>query len=101
VSETVLKAAKREGRGKELAKKLRNAGKIPAVVYGHNIDSLNLVVDGKEVEDLFKTVSVENTIISLQIEKGPKEPLTTLVREIREASMAKQDPAPGISCRYP
>ncbi len=83
MSKTVLKAAKREGRGKGFAKKLRDAGKIPAVVYGHNIDPLNLVVDGKDVEDLFRTVSVENTIISLQIEKGPKEPLTTLVREIQ------------------
>ncbi len=53
------------------------------MVYGHNIEPISLSLDSKELEDLLRSVSIENTIISLQIEGGPEQPISTLVREIQ------------------
>jgi len=83
VSEVVLKVRKREGTGKGFAQKLRGEGKIPAVVYGHKMDPINLSVDGSDFEDLSRSVSIESTIITLEVEGDKKKPIKTLVREIQ------------------
>lgn len=77
-----LRAEKREGTGKGVARKLRQAGKIPAVVYGRDMDAVHIAVDGHEADLLFRSIPVDNTIIQLQVE-GDKEPHQTLVREIQ------------------
>jgi large subunit ribosomal protein L25 len=81
--ETTLKAERREGTGKGVARKLRAAGKLPAVVYGGgdgNTDHISL--DAHDAEYLFRNISVDNTIVDIDIE-GEKEPVQTLVREIQ------------------
>ncbi len=83
MTEIVLKAKMRKGTGKGKARKLRVEGQIPAVVYGHNFDPLNLSVDGKDFDDLKRSVSVESTIINLEVEGGPSEPIKALVREVQ------------------
>ncbi len=77
-----LSAEKREGTGKGVARKLRQAGKIPAVLYGRDMDAIHIAVDGHEADLLFRSIPVDNTIIQLQVE-GDKEPHQTLVREIQ------------------
>jgi large subunit ribosomal protein L25 len=52
MAEVTLEVARRESTGKELAKKLRRDGKIPAVVYGGHRDSVAIVVDHKAVTEL-------------------------------------------------
>ncbi len=83
MSEIVLKAKIREGTGKGEVRKLRGEGLIPAVVYGHKNDPINLTVDGKDFDDLKRSVSVESTIINLQVEGGPGKPIKALVREVQ------------------
>jgi large subunit ribosomal protein L25 len=83
MSETVLNAKTREGSGKGVVRKLRVEGKIPAIVYGPNLKPINLSIDSKELDDLSRSVSIESTIIILQIEGGPKKPINTLVREVQ------------------
>ncbi len=77
-----LNAEKRDGRGKGAARKLRATGRVPAVLYGQNFESLPLSVDAREAMHLFQTISVENTIVELEME-GEKEPVRALVREIQ------------------
>ena len=77
-----LKAEPREATGKGGARKLRVEGRVPAVVYGHQMETMSLTVDAKEAEQLFHQISVENTIVDLKI-SGKKTPLRTLVREIQ------------------
>lgn len=77
-----LKAWKREGTGKGAARKLRAAGRIPAIVYGKDMEPISIEIDAMEAEHLFQAISVENTIVDLEIE-GDKEPHQTLVREIQ------------------
>ncbi len=81
-STATLKAVKREGAGKGVARKLRGAGQIPAVVYGGGKDTIPLALDTHETEVLFHRISVENTIVSLEIE-GAKGGVDTLVREVQ------------------
>ncbi len=79
---TVLKATPRDETGKEFARKLRAAGRIPAVLYGKDMEARGLSLDLQETEYLFQRIAVENTILDLEIE-GEKEPVRTLIREIQ------------------
>lgn len=64
-----LKAKQREDLRSSATKKIRQAGQIPAVVYGKDKDSTSVSVDSM---DLIRTVREEgvNAIISLDIENG-------------------------------
>jgi large subunit ribosomal protein L25 len=77
-----LRAEKREGSGKEAARRLRNQGRVPAVLYGKGADTVQLSVEAHEAQLLFQSISVENTIIGLEID-GDKKPVQTLIREIQ------------------
>lgn len=77
-----LSAKKRDGSGKGVARKLRQAGRVPAVLYGQDAEALPLSIDAMEAEHLFAGISVENTIIELQVE-GQKSSIQTLVREVQ------------------
>ncbi len=79
---TELKAQPRVDTGKEAARKLRAAGRIPAVIYGKDMDPRGLSLDLQETEYLFQRISVENTILDLVIE-GDDGPVRTLIREIQ------------------
>ena len=77
-----LPAQKREGTGKGVARKLRAAGRVPAVLYGRDLEPVHLSVDAREAEQLFHSISVDNTILDLAVE-GEKEAYQTLIREIQ------------------
>lgn len=79
---TELKAAPRAETGKEHARKLRADGRIPAVLYGKDMEAKALSLDLQETEYLFQRIAVENTILDLVID-GEKEPVQTLIREIQ------------------
>lgn len=77
-----LKAERRTDAGKGVARKLRASGKLPAVVYGAAADTLSLVLDTHETSLLFSSISVDNTIVNLEVE-GEPVPVPTLIREIQ------------------
>ena len=54
MAEVTLEVSKREATGKEIAKKLRRDGKVPAVVYGGRRDPVAIVVDRKSVSELIQ-----------------------------------------------
>jgi large subunit ribosomal protein L25 len=82
IKNTELKALDRTETGKEAVAKLRAQGRIPAVVYGKDMEARPLSLDLQETEYLFQRIAVENTILNLLIE-GETEPLQTLIREIQ------------------
>lgn len=61
------------------AKKTRNSGRIPAVIYGHN-EPLNLSVDEKEFTKKFDKIS-ENTIITINV---GKKSYSVLVKDFQD-----------------
>jgi large subunit ribosomal protein L25 len=54
MAEVTLEVTRRELTGKEVAKKLRRDGKVPAVVYGGHRDPVAITVDRKTVSELIK-----------------------------------------------
>jgi large subunit ribosomal protein L25 len=64
----VVKAEKRDTRGKNENRRLRVAGKIPVVVYGGGSESLAATADLKDLAAIIRTDSGVNTVFSLDIE---------------------------------
>ncbi|MCI0433373.1 MAG: 50S ribosomal protein L25/general stress protein Ctc [Gemmatimonadetes bacterium] len=77
-----LAAQSRSGTGKGPNRRLRAAGRVPAVVYGHGDQTRSVSIDAHELERLFSRIQVENTIITLDID-GESAPVRTLVREVQ------------------
>jgi large subunit ribosomal protein L25 len=68
-----LAAETREVTGKQVAK-LRQAGKLPAVVYGHGETSDNIMVDAHEFEQL-RRHSGANALVDLSIDGKTARPV--------------------------
>jgi large subunit ribosomal protein L25 len=77
-----LKAKLREERGKGAARRRRQAGEVPAVIYGHGIETKALTLDALELERLFSNIAVESTLIDVKIE-GQRRAVRALVREVQ------------------
>lgn len=83
MSETSLAVAIREERGKGVARRLRRAQRIPAVVYGSEFASVSISLDPVELEQLIRTSHAGvNTLIDLA---GASEVAgkTVLVKELQ------------------
>jgi large subunit ribosomal protein L25 len=63
----------REATGKNNNRRLRAAGKIPAVLYGAGKETVPIVLDGKKVHELFRTGATENTIFLLKRAESDQE----------------------------
>lgn len=67
----VLKAEKRSLTGRKV-KSLRNEGKLPANVFGRNVKSISIQVDGKDFEKTFREVGETGLVeLTLGKEKRP------------------------------
>ncbi len=69
----------RELTGKGPNRRLRVAGKIPAVLYGHKSQNVALEVDPKDIFRILHSDSGENTIFQLQV--PGKEKVNCLIKE--------------------
>ena len=76
-----LKAELRSETGKGANRKLRAAGRVPAVLYGHGERTRSLTLDAHDFSRMLSAVHVENTIIELDI--AGEGTVRTLVREIQ------------------
>ncbi len=63
----VVKADKREMRGKNDSRRLRVAGKVPVVVYGGGGESVAAVVELKDLAAILRSDSGQNTIFTLDM----------------------------------
>ena len=69
--DSTLQAEKRDGRGKNEARRLRAHGRIPAVVYGaEKGKALEIAVDPKVLSRILHSESGVNTLIGLQLDGG-------------------------------
>ena len=69
--DATLQAEKRDGRGKNEARRLRARGRIPAVVYGaEKGKAVEIAVDPKTLLRILHSESGVNTLIGLQLDGG-------------------------------
>ena len=71
--DAILDAAKRNGKGKNEARRLRVGGRIPAVVYGARKkgkapEGVSVAVDPKEVLRILHSEAGANTLINLKLD---------------------------------
>jgi large subunit ribosomal protein L25 len=66
--ETKLIAERRQDSGKGVARKLRAAGLVPAVLYGQGIDATPLTVDARELLHLLHSGAGANTLVDLVVD---------------------------------
>ena len=67
MAEVKLKAEKREGTGKGVARRARAAGKVPGVVYGRGIEPIPIEVDRREFVTALHTDAGMNVLLELQV----------------------------------
>jgi large subunit ribosomal protein L25 len=75
-----LAATARDGVGTGVARKLRQTGQVPAVIYGHGRQPQSLAINTREVEKLLSQYSAGSTVIELSIAGAVSR---TLIREIQ------------------
>ena len=63
----IVKAEKREGRGKNDSRRLRVAGKIPISIYGGGFEAVAAVVDLKDLAKILRSDSGQNTIFTIDM----------------------------------
>jgi len=76
----VIKSEKRQGLGKNAARRLRAQGFIPAVLYGESKDSVPLVLNKKDIVRIMKLESGENTIFRVAFDS---EEVDAMIRELQ------------------
>jgi large subunit ribosomal protein L25 len=84
-----LNGEERTGVGKSFARKLRAAGRIPAVYYGRGEQPISLTMNAKEVEILIHGSAGANVIVDLMVAGAAAADRKALIREIQ------RDPVQG------
>ncbi len=70
--------------GKGPSRRLRQAKKVPAVLYGPKMDAMSLTVAAPELEKLLREVGEESKLLQLTIEGGAEKlKKQVLIREIQ------------------
>ncbi len=64
----VVKSEKRQGLGSNAARRLRAQGFIPAVLYGESMESQPLVLSKKDIIQILRLESGENTIFKVAVD---------------------------------
>ncbi len=83
MEQAVIKADKRNSTGKGIARKLRSAGRIPAILYGTNVEPVSITISARDW-DILTRHSRRNVIFNMEIQDGPaidKRPV--MVKEVQ------------------
>ena len=78
-SEIIISATKRIPQGRCMNKRLRKAGKIPCVLYGHGVEPVSLTVDLTQIIPAIDHPS----IMTLTLEGKKKDSRKVLIKEVQ------------------
>ncbi len=73
MAQIIVEGAPRDTRGKNEARRLRVAGKVPATLYGGKGEALSLAVNTKQVTAILRSESGHNTLFQVNL-GGKQEP---------------------------
>jgi len=82
-----LSAETRTESGKGVARKLRAAGRVPGVIYGHAREAQSLSLVARDLDKLLSHISVSSTVVELSLGGATTR---TLIREIQRHPFKKQ-----------
>src|SRR3954469_18355948 len=82
-----LSAEMRSESGKGVARKLRAAGRVPGVVYGHGREPQSLSLVARDLDKLLSQIAAGSTVIELTLGRATTK---TLIREIQRHPFKKQ-----------
>lgn len=72
------------------AKKLRDDGLVPAVIYGRQAPPQNLQVKAKQIKDLLHHAVSENLLLDLEVEGDARPKRLALLREVQHHPLTGQ-----------
>jgi len=78
-----LKSTRRDGVGKGVARRLREAGNVPAIYYGRGETPVAISVQVKELELLLHGASGSNVIVDLKVEGAEAADRKAIIREVQ------------------
>lgn len=102
-----LSAQKRENYGTGASRRLRNAGQVPAVIYGNNAQAESIILNHKDLVYIIQEDNFHTSVINLAIE-GKKE--AVIVRDfqmhpykpqVMHIDFQRVDPGKPIRIRVP
>lgn len=79
----ILKSTRRDGVGKGVARRLREAGNVPAIYYGRGEEPVALTLQVKELETLIHGSAGSNVIVDLKVEGAAAADRKAILREIQ------------------
>lgn len=82
-----ITAVKRSGNGKNLARTLRNEGKVPAIVYGEGKETVSIALDNVELTTLLRHHKSENIVADLVIDG--EAPQSVLLQDLQHEIMSR------------
>lgn len=85
-----VKAQTRHTAGKGSSRTLRREGRVPAILYGSDIENVSLSVSIYEVEHLFKKVSYSQALLNLVVENGQSFEKMAMIKEIQTDPVSRQ-----------
>ena len=87
--QATIEAASRDSTGKGVARSLRRAGRIPAVIYGRGRDPEALSVDTTSLTRLLTQVSAATTLVDVAVDG--RATVKALIREIQRNPIRPSD----------
>lgn len=86
-----INAQTRTGTGKGTARKLRNVGRLPAVLYGPQVDSVLLSIDYPQLRKTLRGKSAENIIFDLNVDvDGVGQTKKAMIKEIQKDPVTRE-----------
>lgn len=75
ITDTVLQASKRDERGKNAARRLRAAGRLPVSLYGEGQEAIPVSINTRELGSILRSESGRGSIFTLAVEGGESTPV--------------------------
>jgi large subunit ribosomal protein L25 len=87
MASATLSAEMRTESGKGVARKLRAAGRVPGVIYGHAREPQSLSIVARDLDKLLSQIAVSSTVVELALGSATTR---TLIREVQRHPFKKQ-----------
>jgi large subunit ribosomal protein L25 len=72
MEQIIVEGKPREERGKNAARRMRQSGDVPAVLYGGKGDPVALAVNAKQFGALLRSEAGQNTVFQVKLPDGPQ-----------------------------